>query len=62
MEASVSEQELSMNDQNATPASYELGADEAAQLKTLDENLVKFEGLKRWSDVLSCACSSALSS
>jgi tetratricopeptide (TPR) repeat protein len=40
MEASVSEQDFSLT------------ADEQAQLKTLDENLAKFEGLKRWSDVI----------
>jgi tetratricopeptide (TPR) repeat protein len=44
MEAAVAEQELSGN--------YELSAEEQAQLKTLDENLAKFEGLKRWSDVI----------
>ena len=44
MEASVSEQDLSQN--------IELSADEQAQLKALDESLVKFEGLKRWSDVI----------
>ncbi|HEX5661769.1 MAG TPA: hypothetical protein VFX59_31475, partial [Polyangiales bacterium] len=32
--------------------SYELSAEEQSQLKTLDENLAKFEGLKRWSDVI----------
>jgi tetratricopeptide (TPR) repeat protein len=32
--------------------SYELSAEQQAQLKTLDESLAKFEGLKRWSDVI----------
>jgi golgin subfamily B member 1 len=40
MEASVSDQDLSLSDE------------ERAQLKTLDESLAKFEGLKRWSDVI----------
>jgi golgin subfamily B member 1 len=43
MEASVSEQDST---------SYELSAEEQSQLKTLEENLTKFEGLKRWSDVI----------
>jgi golgin subfamily B member 1 len=52
MEASVSEQDLSPSEQNESTVSYELNDDERAQLKTLDENLTKFEGLKRWSDVI----------
>ena len=44
MEASVSEQDLSL--------SFDLSEEEQEQLKALDENLVKFEGLKRWSDVI----------
>ncbi|MDB4990431.1 MAG: domain protein putative component of TonB system, partial [Myxococcaceae bacterium] len=53
MEASVSEQDLSPSDaQDTSATSHELTAEEQAQLKTLDENLAKFEGLKRWSDVI----------
>jgi tetratricopeptide (TPR) repeat protein len=53
MEASVSEQDLSPSDaQDTSAVSLELSSEEQAQLKTLDENLVKFEGLKRWSDVI----------
>ena len=51
MEASVSEQDLSQN--------IELSEDEQAQLKALDESLVKFEGLKRWSDVIKTLISKA---
>ena len=51
MEASVSEQDLSQN--------IELSADEQAQLKALDESLAKFEGLKRWSDVIKTLISKA---
>ena len=36
-----------------------MSADEQAQLKALDESLVKFEGLKRWSDVIKTLISKA---
>ena len=53
MEASVSEQDMPQNEeQNAGATSYELSADEKSQLAALEENLAKFEGLKRWSDVI----------
>ena len=53
MEASVSDSDLSQsNAQVAAAQSYELSEEEQAQLKTLDESLAKFEGLKRWSDVI----------
>ena len=53
MEASVSEQDLSPSDaQDTSATSYELSDEEQAQLKALDESLAKFEGLKRWSDVI----------
>jgi tetratricopeptide (TPR) repeat protein len=53
MEASVSEQDMPQNDeQNAGATSFELSAGEQAELASLEENLAKFEGLKRWSDVI----------
>ncbi|MEY4515513.1 MAG: hypothetical protein RLZZ450_7635, partial [Pseudomonadota bacterium] len=49
----MSEQDLSPSDEQDTGAiSHELSDEEKSQLKTLDDNLVKFEGLKRWSDVI----------
>ncbi|MFT3922542.1 MAG: hypothetical protein QM778_08410 [Myxococcales bacterium] len=47
----MSEQDLSQN--------IELSEEEQAQLKALDENLAKFEGLKRWSDVIKTLISKA---
>ncbi|MET0339682.1 MAG: tetratricopeptide repeat protein [Polyangiales bacterium] len=44
----MSEQDFSPSDDQ----SYEPTDDERAQLTTLEENLAKFEGLKRWSDVI----------
>ncbi|HVZ37049.1 MAG TPA: hypothetical protein VG963_31705, partial [Polyangiaceae bacterium] len=49
----MSEQDLSPGDEQDTRApSQELSEEEEQKLQALDENLAKFEGLKRWSDVI----------
>jgi len=60
MEASVSEQDLSHSDEQAADGgSAEPTAEQQAQLKALDDALAKFEGLKRWSDVIKTLVSKA---
>ncbi len=49
----MSDQDMPQNDDKLAAATRELTAEEQqAQLKALDESLLKFEGLKRWSDVI----------
>jgi golgin subfamily B member 1 len=51
MEASVSEQDLTHSDEQVS-GDDQPTPEQQAQLKALDEALQKFEGLKRWSDVI----------
>jgi tetratricopeptide (TPR) repeat protein len=59
MEASVSEQDLSHSDEQSADVNAGHSAEELAQLRALDEALAKFEGLKRWSDVIKTLVSKA---